>query len=132
MGMDHPPSHGRHVDAIFRWAVPNSPATDYDRLRDICDAVDYLGVVSVGDGKGLVLTGTPVQTTAWWSSPSTGDNEDISSGGALVRWIYAENEEDIVQVFREIPEDAWTTEDFTFEVGMEPLYLFDSTETMSE
>src|SRR5438270_663817 len=75
-GID-PPSAGRHVEAKFRSHDPNDPATDYDRA---CDIKDYLGLIEIGAGKGLVLGGEPL-STAWWPSGSLGNEDGLAPGG---------------------------------------------------
>ncbi len=93
----------------------NAPATDYDRA---CDIDDYLGLIVVGEGQGLVL-GEGRMDTAWWP----GDKGD---GGILIRWEYGEPGTDVLQALSHIPEDIWQPEPLVFTVGEGPLFLFDS------
>jgi immunity protein 21 of polymorphic toxin system len=106
------PSDGRVVEAEFRWNLdPDAPATDYDRA---CDVEDYVGIIPVGAGQGLVFPDK--LTTTWWpQSPSS---------GMLIRG-YTDHA-DLLPTLAALPEEAWQAELFTFEVGQGPLYLIDS------
>src|SRR5689334_17973405 len=73
-------------------AVPGDPVTDYDRA---CDVDDYLGVLEVGPGRGLVLGDEPMRTAF---VPS-------ADGGILVRWGYAPSEDAVLRVL-ETAEEA--------------------------
>jgi hypothetical protein len=99
-----PPSAGRKVEAKFRWHDPNDPATDYDRA---CDVEDYLGLIEVGTGKGQVLGGDPEMMTAWLPAGPPGDEDTLAPGGMLVRWSYAESEEEILRFLAEMPDNVW-------------------------
>jgi immunity protein 21 of polymorphic toxin system len=116
------PSGGRRVEATFRWDSPDSPATDYDRAGDVDD---YLGLLDIGAGHGLVLGGE--HAGAMWR-PRTfsdpGGNE--RAGGILVRCVYADSDEHVIEVLQRIPEDIWADEGMVFTVGPQPLYLIDS------
>ncbi len=57
-GID-PPTDGRQIVAHFRYGGDDAPATDYDRA---CDVDDYLGVIEVGSGCGVVLGDEPLPT----------------------------------------------------------------------
>lgn len=56
--------------------------TDYDRA---CEIDDYIGIIDIDSGYGLVLGDDPCQTT-WFQFPEI-------QNGLLVRWIFAENAE---------------------------------------
>lgn len=116
-----PPTGGRTIEARFRWSgQPDAPATDYDRA---CDIDDYLGLVNVGPGQALVLGDEPLATT-WWSAGET--------GGMLVRWRYARDEEAVVQALAHIPETIWEPTQLVLTGGPEPMYLFDAAEPGAE
>jgi hypothetical protein len=87
--------------------------TDYGRA---CSVDDYLGMLEVGPGSCLVLGDEPMATTFF-------PTED---GGIFVRWIHAENEEDVVQAVRSVPESLWERFPHTFDVGRAGLLLLDS------
>ena len=87
---------------------------------------DYLGLIEVGTGKGLVLGGDPEMMTAWLPAGPPGDEDSLAPGGMLVRWSYAESEEEVLRLLDEVPDSVWKAEDFVFEVGPAPLYLFGS------
>jgi Immunity protein 21 len=109
-----PPSGGREVQAIFRYAGVGSSATDYDRA---CDVTDYLALLGVGQGQGLVLGDEPFQT-AWWL--------DQHWRGMLVRWRWAEDEASAIQALSRIPDPVWEETGLVFTSSGSPLYLFDS------
>jgi hypothetical protein len=49
-----------------------------------------------------------------------------ADGGIFVRWIHAENEEDVVRAVRSVPESLWERFPHTFDVGRAGLLLLDS------
>lgn len=112
-----PPTGGRVVQATFRCADPDMPATDYDLA---CDVREYLGVIPVGAGTALVLGGEPLP--AWWAARP--------DGGILVRWIYGDDtlstRDATRTVVEDIPEALWQPEEFDFTVPEGLLYLMDS------
>lgn len=79
------PSNGRVVEAQFR-RDPDISATDYDRA---CDVEDFLGVIDVGEGQGVIFGDEPLMTT--WLPSTTED------GGMFVRWVEAESEADLIE-----------------------------------
>src|SRR5690348_5768536 len=91
-GSDNP-SPGRRVEAQFRWN-PNGPATDFDRA---CDVDDYVGLIDVGVGKGLVL-GDETFMTTWLP---------LKDGGILVRWVFGKNEESVLAAAKLVPDEAY-------------------------
>jgi hypothetical protein len=60
-------------------------SSDYDRACAASD--DWLGLLPVGDGVGLVLGGDPGMIL-----PVQGEGEDV----VLVRWVYADDEHELV------------------------------------
>lgn len=110
------PPTDRNIRANFRWGYPNAPATDYDRA---CDVNDWLGLIEIDKGKGLVLGDEPLRTT--WKPIETGE-----AVGMLIRWLYAENEEEVLEALRRVPHSIWEATGLMFIVGTEPLYLFDA------
>jgi hypothetical protein len=63
-------------------ALPvDAPGTDYARA---CAVDDYLGLLTIGFGAGLVLGDEPLMT-AWWPSFD-------QPGGTLIRWRWANDE----------------------------------------
>lgn len=114
-GTDPPEPH-RSVRATFRWSG-GGPATDYDRA---CDVSEWLGVLPVGTGEGLVLGGEPL-STAW--CPTTQGEASL-----LVRWEYAESDLAAARWLAAVPTKLpwrWSTR-FAFDA--EPLVLFDAAE----
>jgi len=87
--------------------------TDYGRA---CSVDDYLGMLEVGPGRCLVLGDEPMATTFF----------PTADGGIFVRWIHAENEQDVVRAVRSVPESLWARFPDTFEVGIGGLLLLDS------
>jgi hypothetical protein len=121
------PSAGRQVEAKFRWDGPDAPATDYDRA---CDVKGYLGAIQIGEGTGLVLGDEPAMTS--WQPLAVHDNAgNTRAGGMLIRWIYADSGEHVVDVLGHVPEGVWM-EGVTFRAGQQPLYLIDSAFAGSE
>ncbi|HKP53023.1 MAG TPA: Imm21 family immunity protein [Chloroflexia bacterium] len=112
------PSGGRVVQANFRWNEKSAPATDYDRAVDI-SLNGYLGIIDVHKGKGLVLGGEKMQT-AWLATKSG------KSRGMLVRCMYSDDDDAVLQALAEIAVEAWKQSGLVFDVGPEPLYLFGS------
>lgn len=115
-----PPTDGRQIEATFRWDGADSPACDYDRA---CDVDDYLALLDIGAGQGLVLGGEPMGT-AW--SPTTSADSLTNSGGILIRWVYANSVADVIEAVERVPEAAWADDGLALMVGQAPLYLMDS------
>ena len=86
---------------------------DYGRA---CGVDDYLGVLACGPGECLILGDEPMQTTIL----PTGD------GGLVVRWMWAESDEDVRRAARSAPEGVWGATSHRFDVGGGGLLLFDS------
>ena len=105
-GGSNPSPHGRDVQT-----------TDYDRS---CGTRDYLGLITVGQGMGLVLGGEPFATT-WWLV--RGDK-----GGLIVRREYGEDdlEERIDEVLMAVPDDFGEKLWLRLSIPSSPLFLFDS------
>lgn len=110
------PSNGRIVEANFRWGL--EIATDYDR---VCDVDDWLGLISVGEGKAIVLGGDETATT--WLDLI--ENRE----GMLVRWIYADSDEDAVGKAKSLADELGKDESFEFVVGDSDLILFSAAES---
>ncbi len=107
------PTGGRVVDATFRWDNPEAPATDYDRA---CDIDDYLGVLRVGPGWGLVLGDEPASTCY---VPEPG-------GGVLVRWICGESTVGVESRLAEVSMCVYQRDTCQFHLEAPPLLVFDS------
>jgi hypothetical protein len=105
----------RVVEARFRWSDREERACDYDRA---CDVDDYVGVVRVGHGEGLVLGDVPA-ATAWLPRPF---------GGFFARWEYAESEVQMNAVLEHIPEWLAWVDKGPFVIVSSPLQLFNSAE----
>ena len=88
-------------------------SSDYDRA---CGVEGYLGVLAVGPGTCLILGDEPMQTAF---IPATG-------GGLLVRWMYAEGEEEVLRAVESAPEAIWQPTPYRLRVGRGGLLLFDS------
>jgi hypothetical protein len=83
------PSGGRVVQATFR-CNPGSPATDYDRA---CSVQGWLGVIPVGKGQALVLSGDDTQ--AAYYRTRRGQHY-------LLRWLYAPSETELLDCFHDV------------------------------
>ena len=112
------PSQGRKMEAEFRWRS-DGPATDYDRA---CDVEDYIALIDVGAGKGMVLGGEELDAT--WVP--------LFDGGLLVRWVYGESDEESLTAIDRIPKDFFEDSDLSFSVGESPLVLFAACESGSD
>jgi hypothetical protein len=112
------PSANRKVETRFRWN-PEGPATDYDRA---CDVDDYLGLIDVGYGKGLVLGQEPFMTT-WLPQ---------NDGGVLVRWVFAEDEEKVLTTASSIPNESYQDSGLSFVVGDSSLVLLAACESSKD
>jgi hypothetical protein len=110
-GSDEPPVW-RNIKAKFRFN-PDGRATDYDRA---CDVHDFVGVIEVGDGTGLVLGDEPLATT-WWPS---------IDGGFLVRWDFGDSDEAVRAHLARLESAGPWEPGPTFECSRGPLILFDS------
>jgi hypothetical protein len=87
--------------------------TDYGRA---CGIEDYLGVLQVGPGRCLVFGDEPLATAFL----------PTQDGGIFVRWVHADQEEDVLRAVRAVPESLWNRFPETIEVGSGGLLLFDS------
>jgi hypothetical protein len=106
----------RSVQTTFR-GNGDGPATDYDRA---CEVNEWLGVLAVASGEGLVLGGEPLPTA--WLPVAHG------TGGLLVRWQYAESDSAAARWLSAVPPELpwrWSVR-FAFDAG--PLMLFDAAE----
>ena len=93
----------------------DSSATDYDRA---CGIEDYVGIIDVGNGCGVVLGDEPLQTT--WMIV------DEREGGILVRWCYAENEASVIQHVQKVPETIFQRSGLIYPSPCPRSLLFDS------
>ena len=88
--------------------------TDYDKTLAVND---YLGVIDVDSQCGLLLGGEPTPT--WW--PFAGGR-----GGLLVRWVYADYDDAVINAVRLFPEELWRQTGISIHLLRGPLILFDS------
>ncbi len=108
------PANGRVVEAAFR-CNPEGPATDYDRA---CDVRGWLGVIPVGRGQALVLSGDNTQATYYrWGR-----------GHFLLRWLYAESETKLLDHFHDVQARLPVEEAAGFWHPGGMVYLMDSTD----
>ena len=87
---------------------------DYDRA---CAVDDYVGMIPVGGGPGLVLGDEPMQT-AWVAL--------TASSGLLVRWMWADSEQAVIDSLPAIPEEAWQATGINFPSETGNFILIDS------
>jgi len=113
------PSNGRVVDANFRWG--SEIATDYDRA---CDIEEWIGLVNVGEGKAIVLGGDETSTT-WFPLAE-------SQEGMLVRWIYANSDEEIINKAKSLSNELGKGENFEFRIEDSELILFAACEASDD
>jgi hypothetical protein len=91
--------------------------TDYERA---CAVEDYLGLITVGPGHGLVLGDEPM-STAWWPFPKL-------QGGILVRWRWASEGASIIAALKSIPDGVWAPGNITLSLPGGQALLFDAAE----
>ncbi|QEH39075.1 hypothetical protein OJF2_76870 [Aquisphaera giovannonii] len=87
--------------------------TDYGRA---CRIDGYLGTLEVGTGRALILNDEPMPTAFL---PRAG-------GGLLVRWMYAEDEGEVLRAVRSIPESTWEATPHGIVASRAGVLLFDS------
>lgn len=119
-GID-PPSDEQQIEARFRWNGQDMSPTDYDRA---CDVERWLGLIDIGVGQGLVLGGEPLGTA--WQASIPSPESDNKAGGILIRWVYANNEADVIDAIEHVSEVTWQDDGMVLCVGREPLYLLDA------
>jgi Immunity protein 21 len=73
-------------------------------------------VLVIGPGECLVLGDELMQTTML----------PTNDGGLIVRWMYAESEEEVLRAARSVPEDVWEETQHRISVGNDGLLIFDS------
>jgi len=95
------------------WGEDEFFGTDYGRA---CGVDDYLGVLACGPGECLVLGDEPMQTTFL----------PMKDCGLIVRWMWAECEEDVIRVIQSVPQSVWEATLHRLHVGGGVLLLFDS------
>lgn len=106
------PSGGRIVVSSFR-CNPGGPATDYDRA---CDAAGWLGVIPVGRGQALVLSGDQTQVAYYhWKR-----------GHFLLRWLYAESETELIDHFHDVQSKLPLEDEAEFRHPGGKVFLMDS------
>jgi hypothetical protein len=98
------------LDSIWEAVRSNS---DYGRA---CGVDDYLGVLACGPGGCLILGDEPMQTTIL----------PAKDGGLIVRWMWAESDDDVLRAVRSVPEGVWEATPHRFNLGGGGLLLFDS------
>ena len=90
-------------------------ATDYDRA---CNIEEYVGVINIADEKGLVLGDLPSHTSYVSVDPET---------VILVRWVWADDEEQVERILREMSLDQhWIDTNIRILFDSGNLVLFDS------
>jgi hypothetical protein len=107
------PSEGRLVQAESR-ASPAGIPTDYDRA---CDVRRVIGQIEIGGHPSLVLAGEPLPST-WWPDPT-------QNGGTIVRWRYANSEDEIANALAGVSNELFMGQALHMSVN-EPLVMFDA------
>ena len=107
------PSGGRIVQASFR-CNPGSPATDYDRA---CSVEAWLGVITVGKGKALVLHGD--DSIAAYYRRARGNHY-------ILRWHYAPSETALLDHFDDVRDRLKIEHEVKFPHPGGKVYLMDS------
>jgi len=91
------------------------PSTDYYRA---CSIRDYIELIDIGIGYGLVFGDEPLQT-GWLLSAGKGE-------GVFARWRYADSEASVTQHLASIPDYIFQPTGVVFQVCRSKLFLFDA------
>jgi frataxin-like iron-binding protein CyaY len=102
--------------SIWSGAI-GDPQSQSDYYR-ACLIDDLIGSINVGEGLGIILNDSPMQTT-WLPSK-------INGQGYLIRWKYAKNESSVIQYLEEIPQSIFHSENITFTASCARIILFDA------
>ncbi|WP_157579442.1 Imm21 family immunity protein [Singulisphaera acidiphila] len=113
------PPPGVPIPEGWVWGDPDGPVCDYDRAGDVDD---YVGMVEVGPGFGLVLWDQPMRTAF---IPS-------DDGGILVRWGHAYGEDEVWQAVGRAEEANWSQTEHRLQVSQGPLLVIDAAYEGSE
>lgn len=89
--------------------------TDYNRA---CEINEFVGIIPVVSGYGLVFGGEPFQT-AWLPFPE-------AKNGLLVCWNFAENESAVMDALNNLQSVKWEKTDIEIKFSGDKLILFDS------
>jgi Immunity protein 21 len=90
-------------------------STDYDRA---CASTEYVELISVGDGAGIVLGDEPFPTA--WRPPAEG------GWGFFVCWSCEDSEETVANRLDSIAESIFESTGLAFEMSSDKGVLFDS------
>jgi hypothetical protein len=93
-------------------------ATTFDDYDRACQVNEYVGLIPVGMGEGLILGDEPLPTT-WY--PSTG-----MIGGHIIRGGLAYDENELLRQILNIPDEKYKEEGIVFSSVSGSLLLFDS------
>lgn len=111
---------GKEDSQVWKGASPAGADSHYQQA---CDVKGLWGIIQVENHAAIILGDEPAQTT--WIPLG----HDL--GGTIVRWIYAENEEQVAKHLERMPESNWIT-DGTINITTGSMYVFDSAETVKE
>lgn len=114
-GVSPPP--GVAIPEGWVWGDPDGPVCDYDRA---CQVDDYVGMVEVGPGVGLVLGDEPMRTAFLPSN----------DGGILLRWGHAEGEDELWQAVAGA--DDWSQTTHRLQVSQGTILIIDAASAGSE
>jgi Immunity protein 21 len=95
------------------WERLDLAGSDYGRA---CAINDSIGTLEVGPRRALILNDEPMQTAF----------VPRAEGGVFVRWMYAENEDEVRRAVQSIPESIWEATPHSIEVARAGVLLFDS------
>ena len=86
-----------------------------------CDVTDWLGVLDVGSGQALVVTGGPMETAHWLQGDCW----------LLVRWSCAPDEAAVTRHLERVPRLEFPAQALTVDFGSRSAVLFDSVASAS-
>ncbi len=104
-----------HISKWLGVVEHNEEESDYDRA---CRVDDYVGLVEVDGGYGLVFDDEPLQTT--WLEQMAGYS------GVFIRWRYAKNEISILREIERVPEFVFRSSEIMFVTNCSKHFLFDA------
>ena len=101
----------------------SSPVTADTHYKQACNVKGLWGILEFENYSAMFIGDEPA-LTAWIPF-------DNGLGGTIVRWIYAENNEEVERYLEKIPESNWTV-DGIVQITSEVMYMFDSVEAVDE
>jgi hypothetical protein len=106
------PSGDRVVEAVFRWAAPVAPATDYDRA---CDVEEGAALLSAGEGWVIVLN-SEIAGAGWLPL------SEAPSSAALVA-VAGGFDESLAEIYERLATGQWVILTNELQIGAGGVFL---------